>query len=243
MKRLFDITISLFAIILSSPILIPTIIAIWFQDFSSPFYFANRVGKDNKQFKMIKLRSMIVNAEKSGVDSTSANDDRITKIGKIVRKFKLDELPQFWNVLLGQMTIVGPRPNVKRETDLYTNLERQILFFTPGITDIASIVFSDEAEILAPHNDPDIAYNQLIRPRKSQLILFYINNRNFLFDIKIIFLTAVAIFDKKLALKLLVRSLRKINNSEKIIDIVRRDKPLTPCPPPGSKQIVVNRDK
>ena len=115
MKRLFDITISLFAIILSSPILIPTIIAIWLQDFSSPFYFANRVGKDNKQFKMIKLRSMIVNAEKSGVDSTSANDDRITKIGKIVRKFKLDELPQFWNVLIGQMSIVGPRPNVKRK--------------------------------------------------------------------------------------------------------------------------------
>ncbi len=243
MKRLFDIAISLIAIILSSPILIPTIIAIWLEDFSSPFYFANRVGKNNKPFKMIKLRSMIVNAEKSGVDSTSANDDRITKIGKIVRKLKLDELPQFWNVLLGQMTVVGPRPNVKRETDLYTDVEQKILSHTPGITDIASIVFSDESEILAPYSDPDIAYNQLIRPRKSELILFYIENKNFLFDFKIIFLTALAIINKKLSLKLLIRSLRKINNSEGIIDIVRREKPLTPCPPPGSNQIVVNRNK
>ena len=242
MKRLFDITVSIIALIFSLPILLPAVFLIWLQDFHSPFYFANRVGKNNKLFKMIKLRSMIVNADKSGVDSTSANDDRITSIGKIVRKFKLDELPQFWNVFLGQMTIVGPRPNVKRETDLYTDVERKILGFTPGITDIASIVFSDEAEILAPYDDPDIAYNQLIRPRKSELCLFYIENRNFLFDLKIIIFTAIAIINKELSLRLLIRLLRKMDNFYKISDIVRRDKPLYPCPPPGSKDIVINRD-
>ena len=242
MKRLFDISISITAIILSAPLLIPSILAIWLQDFHSPFYFAKRVGKNNKQFKMIKLRSMIVNAEKSGVDSTSAQDKRITNIGKIIRKLKLDELPQFWNVLLGQMTIVGPRPNVKRETDLYTDVEKKILTVSPGITDIASIVFSDESQILAPYDDPDIAYNQLIRPKKSELILFYIKNKNFLFDLKLIFFTAIAIINKKLSLRLLSKSLRKIDDSSKIIDIVKRDKPLLPCPPPGSNSIVVNRD-
>ena len=242
MKRLFDIVISIVALVITSPILIPIIIAIWLQDFHSPFYLGNRIGKNNSQFKMVKLRSMIVNADKSGVDSTSSDDNRITNIGKLVRKFKLDELPQFWNVLVGQMTIVGPRPNVKRETDLYTSVERRILDFTPGITDIASIVFSDESEIIAPYDDPDIAYNQLIRPRKNHLALFYIDNRTFLFDIKIIFLTVIAIINKELSLKLLIRYVRKIHNSEKIIDLIRREKPLTPSPPPGSENIVISRE-
>ena len=127
---------------------------------------------------MIKLRSMIVNAEKSKVDSTSSNDPRITKIGKIIRKLKLDELSQLFNVFIGEMSLVGPRPNVKRETDLYTEVEKNLLRVKPGITDFASIIFSDESEILKNVDDPNISYNQLIRPWKSRLGLFYIKKQS-----------------------------------------------------------------
>ena len=111
---------------------------------------------------------MIINADSSGVDSTSATDSRITSIGHVIRRFKLDELTQLWNVFLGDMSLVGPRPNVRKETDLYTIPEKLLLTVRPGITDISSIIFSDEGDILANKKDPDLAYNQLIRPWKSR---------------------------------------------------------------------------
>ena len=170
-----------------APILIPVIILIWIQDFKNPFYIAPRVGLNGKLFKMIKLRSMIINADSSGVDSTSNNDTRITIVGKFIRKFKLDELSQIYNVLIGDMSFVGPRPNVKNETDLYTNEEKVLITVKPGITDFSSIVFSDEGEILSNSVDPNIDYNQLIRPGKSMLGIFYVNNNNLILDIKLIF--------------------------------------------------------
>ena len=127
---------------------------------------------------MIKIRSMKVNADLSGVDSTANDDSRITLVGKIIRKFKIDELAQLINVFLGQMSFVGPRPNVERETSLYTTEEKKLLNLKPGITDISSIVFSDEGDILEGRDDPDITYNQLIRPGKSKLGIFYIENSN-----------------------------------------------------------------
>lgn len=190
---------------------------------------------------MVKLRSMIVNADSSGVDSTSANDERITKIGYVIRKFKLDELSQLWNVLLGDMSIVGPRPNVKKETDLYTKVEENLLDVKPGITDISSIVFSDEGDILANKLDPDIAYNQLIRPWKSRLGLIYIKNQSFILDLQLIFLTIIAIFSRKLALRNIVRILIKLKVDEEIIEISKRKKNLYPFPPPGTDIIVENR--
>ena len=146
---------------------------------------------------------MIVNAESSGVDSTSSNDSRITKLGSYLRKFKLDEIPQLINVLFGQMSLVGPRPNVKRETDMYTNEEKLILNIRPGITDF-SIVFSDEGEILKGSKDPDLDYNKLIRPWKSRLAIFYIKNSTILIDIKIIYITVYSLFSikKRLYLRL-----------------------------------------
>ena len=169
MKRLLDFTLSLVGLIICSPILIPIIFAVWVQDWRSPFYIAQRVGKGEKLFKMVKLRSMILNADKSGVDSTSSTDSRITGVGRFIRRYKLDELSQIWTVLIGEMSLVGPRPNLKRETDLYTTEEKKLLLVKPGITDFSSIVFSDEGEILKDQPDPDIAYNQLIRPWKSKL--------------------------------------------------------------------------
>jgi lipopolysaccharide/colanic/teichoic acid biosynthesis glycosyltransferase len=242
MKRIFDFFLAFIGLILSSPILIPVIFLVWIQDWHSPFYIAPRVGKDEKPFRMLKLRSMIVNADKSGVDSTSSNDKRITGVGKFIRKYKLDELSQLWNVLIGDMSLVGPRPNVKRETDLYTTEEKKLLTVRPGITDFSSIVFSDEGDILKDQSDPDIAYNQLIRPGKSMLGIFYIEKRRFVIDIKLIYLTVIAIIDKEKALSSLVLILKKLGATDLLIAIASRKQNLYPMPPPGAKNIVTNRE-
>jgi lipopolysaccharide/colanic/teichoic acid biosynthesis glycosyltransferase len=242
MKRIIDFIFSLIGLVLASPILLPTIFLVWIQDWHSPFYIAPRVGKNERLFKMLKLRSMIVNADKSGVDSTSSNDKRITGVGRFIRKYKLDELSQLWNVLIGDMSLVGPRPNVKRETDLYTIEEKKLLSVRPGITDFSSIVFSDEGEILKDKVDPDIAYNQLIRPGKSMLGIFYIDNRNIILDLKLIFLTVVAIISKENALRGLVSILKSLNADANLIKIAARQNELVPMPPPGSVNIVTNRE-
>jgi len=208
----------------------------------SPFYVAERVGKNFKPFKMVKLRSMIQNADTSGVDSTSVNDMRITPIGQFIRRYKLDELTQLWNVFLGDMSLVGPRPNVKRETDLYTLEERRLLSYKPGITDFASIVFSDEGEILSDQKDPDLAYNQLIRPGKSRLGLFYLEVASLRTDIALLFLTVVAVLSRQKALAMNAGYLRLIKAPESLVKIAVRDSPLTPTPPPGSDSIVSSRD-
>lgn len=191
---------------------------------------------------MLKLRSMVINADKSGVDSTGANDKRITWIGHFIRRYKLDELSQLWNVLVGDMSLVGPRPNVKRETDLYTPVERKLLSVKPGITDFASIVFSDEGDILKEQLDPDIAYNQLIRPGKNMLGLFYIENRTYLIDIKLCFLTAVAIVSRNMALAGVQNILQALGSPQELLRVASRSEPLVPMPPPGGEKIVTSRD-
>lgn len=192
---------------------------------------------------MVKLRSMVINADTTGVDSTSNDDNRITPIGHFIRRLKLDELIQLWNVLLGDMSLVGPRPNVKRETDLYTHQEKRLLSVKPGITDFSSIVFSDEGKILEEKTDPDLAYNQLIRPWKSRLGLVYIDNSSLMLDIKLIIYTVVAIISRKRALGLIQIELTKIGASEEILKASARDKTLVPHPPPGSSEVVSTRSK
>ena len=241
LKRGVDILLSLLGLILASPILIPVMFLVWKQDRHSPFYVAERMGKNEKPFKMVKLRSMIKNADAQGIDSTSATDMRITPVGHFIRSYKLDELTQLWNVLKGDMSLVGPRPNVKRETDLYTSQEKVLLSVKPGITDFASIVFSDEGEILADKAEPDIAYNQLIRPGKSRLGLFYIQKKNLLVDLSLILFTALAIVSKQRALKAVAGLLKILRAPQELLDIASREKPLTPQPPPGSTQVVTSR--
>ena len=242
LKRLFDIFFSFILLIIFSPIITIFSFLIWNQDKKSPFYIAERVGKNEKLFKMVKFRSMVINADKSGVDSTSDNDERITPLGQLIRKYKIDELPNFINILKGDMSFVGPRPNVKRETDLYTDVEKSLLTVRPGITDFASIIFSDEGEILKDSVVPDLDYNQLIRPWKSRLGLFYINKRNLLLDIRLIIFTAIAIFSKKKSLTLVNKLLFKYKCDEKTLVVSKREKPLTPFPPPGSNEIVSTRN-
>ena len=242
MKRLFDIFVSSLGLIVASPILIVVIFIIWIQDFNSPFYIASRVGKNGRLFKMVKLRSMIVNADSTGVDSTASNDRRITSVGHFVRRFKLDEFTQLLNVLLGDMSLVGPRPNVKRETDLYTMVEKKLLSVKPGITDFASIVFADEGNILMHQSDPDISYHHLIRPGKSQLGLFYIKKSSFFVDIALIVITIIGFVSRKASLYGLTLVLKQLNASDELCAIASRSKPLKPSPPPGATKIVTSRD-
>ena len=242
LKRLFDLIASGIGLVVASPVLLPVMFLVWWQDRHSPFYIAPREGKNDQQFMMVKLRSMVINADKSGVDSTSSHDNRITAVGQFIRRYKLDELTQLWNVFKGDMSLVGPRPNVKRETDLYTPVERKLLEVKPGITDIASIVFSDEGDILKDQPDPDIAYNQLIRPGKSILGLLYIENQSLWLDIKLCFLTVVAVLSREKALSGVQKILRDINAPQDVIQLAERKQPLTPRPPPGGDRIVTSRD-
>ncbi len=235
---MFDIIVSFFGLLFISPILLIFMYLVYRQDKHSPFYIAPRVGRNGTMFKMVKLRSMSINADKSGVDSTSLDDVRITTVGHKIRKYKLDEFTQLWNVLIGDMSLVGPRPNVKRDTDLYTHVERKLLSIRPGITDFSSIVFSDEGEILEGKNDPDLSYNQLIRPWKSRLGLVYIENHSILLDLKLIFYTAVSIISKQRALDWVVIQLKRMDIDKDVVNISKREVNLYPFPPPGLDHIV-----
>lgn len=241
MKRLLDILASVMGLLVLGPVLLMVMFLIWRHDRYSPFYIAPRVGKDEKMFNMVKLRSMIVDADKSCVDSTSANDCRITPIGHFVRRYKLDEFTQLWNVLKGDMSIVGPRPNVKRETDLYSAEEKKLLFVAPGITDLASIVFSDENEILKDSSDPNIDYNQLIRPWKSRLGLIYVERQSFLLDCHLIWLTVLAMINRECVLTGVHRILIHLGAPEDVIQTAQRQAPLVPTSPPGMNCIVSHR--
>ena len=241
MKRLFDILFSIIGLIITSPIMILALFLVWNYDKSNPFYIAKRVGLKGSQFKMIKIRTMILGADSNGVDSTSANDPRITRVGSFIRKYKLDEIPQLINIFLGQMSFVGPRPSVKRDVDLYTQEELKLLLIKPGLTDFASIVFSDESNILANVDDPDISYHQLIRPYKSMLGLFYLSKNNLIIDIFLIFITIISIISRKSALNLVCFLLRIVGASKELIYIASRKNILAPKAPPGSDVITQSR--
>jgi len=240
-KRLVDIIVSLLGLIVASPVLIPVMIAVWLQNFHSPFYIASRIGKGGELFRMVKPRSMVVNADKSGVDSTGAGDRRITGVGRFIRRYKLDELSQLWNVLIGDMSLVGPRPQVERDVALYTKEEQRLLSVKPGITDISSIVFADEGDILKDKSDPDLAYNQLIRPWKSRLGLFYIDHQSFFLDLRLIYLTALTIVSRERALNEIHGLLVGLAANEQLIQVAQRQNELIPFPPPGATEIVTSR--
>jgi len=224
-----------------SPVLLFFMLLIWMQDHHAPFYVAPRAVRSEKPFRMIKLRSMVAGADKSGVDSTSSRDERITWVGRLIRRYKLDEFSQLINVFLGDMSLVGPRPNVMREVALYTDEEKHLLDVRPGITDLASIVFSDEGDILAGSQDPDLKYNQIIRPWKSRLGLLYIEKHTLWLDLYIIILTVISILSRSLALKGVQSILKSLGADEKLLRVARRHEPLQPYPPPGAAQIVQSR--
>jgi len=192
-KRFFDISAATLGLVFLGPFLLWIAWLIRREDGGPFFYRGERVGLHGSPFRIYKFRTMVVDAEKLGASSTSDDDPRITKVGKALRKYKLDELPQLINVLVGNMSIVGPRPEVKCYTDMYTQEEKAILTVRPGITDWASIWNADEGAALAGMADPEKAYEELIRPTKLKLQLKYVYEKSFLTDLKIILLTLLAV--------------------------------------------------
>ncbi len=236
-KKIFKNIIDLiFAFVLVFPITLiclPLSLFIFLEDYRNPIFSAERVGYRAVSFKLFKLRSMIKNASEFKTNSTKENDFRITKIGKIIRKYKLDELTQIINVINGSMSFVGPRPNTFREgVELYTKSEMGLLSVKPGITDLASIVFSDEAKILSKSKDPDKDYNLIIRPWKSRLGLLYIKNCSLSLDLLILVLTPLAIFKKDLALNIICKKLKQFKASEELIKVCSRKEKIKLISPP-----------
>ncbi|MCQ2306418.1 MAG: sugar transferase [Bacteroidales bacterium] len=189
MKRLFDIIASSFGLIILSPLFL--VLAIWIKlDSKGPvFYRQVRVGKDNKDFRIFKFRSMRVGSDKGSLVTVGGRDPRVTRSGYFIRKFKLDEFPQLINVLIGDMSLVGPRPEVRHYVDYWTPEQMHVLDVRPGITDPASVKFRNENELLGQAEDPEKYYIGVVMQEKIKLYLEYVNNHSFWGDVKLIFQT------------------------------------------------------
>ncbi len=195
LKRVVDIFFSLLGIIFLSPFFIFISFFIFTTSKGGIFFIQLRVGKNNKDFKLFKFRTMFLNSDSKGLLTIGGKDKRITKVGYYLRKNKLDELPQLLNVLNGSMSLVGPRPEVRKYVNLYNSEQKSILDVKPGITDFASIMFYNENEILINSVDPEQTYINEIMPIKLELNKQYINQMSFMTDLKIIFKTFIKLFN------------------------------------------------
>lgn len=232
-KRAFDILFSIAALLMLSPILAVACLLIWARDGHSPLYRGMRVGRGGRDFRIVKLRTMVADGERLGGTSTALSDLRLTPLGLSLRRSKLDELPQFWNVLVGEMSVVGPRPNMRAGgVDHYTAEEQRLLGVRPGITDLASIVFADEGDILSGSDDPDALYDAVIRPWKNRLGLLYVERRNMALDLRLIGLTALSLISRRSALKRLNAILANWNADIELQRICSRRGPLPAGAPP-----------
>ncbi len=195
-KRFFDILLSLCVIIVGLPLAAVIAVLIVVDSKGPVFYRQVRVGRNNKDFRLLKFRTMRTGADKSGLLTVGNDDNRITGVGKFLRKYKIDEFPQFVNILVGDMSIVGPRPEVRKYVDMYSERQMRVLSVRPGLTDYASIKYVDENALLSASGDPESTYVNKIMPDKLELNLKYIDNLSILEDVKIIFQTIIAIFKK-----------------------------------------------
>lgn len=189
MKRLFDIVASFIGLLLLSPFLLIIALCVGLSSPGGVFYRQVRVGRYGKDFRLWKFRTMRPDSDKKGLLTVGGRDPRVTRVGYVLRKYKLDELPQLLNVLSGDMSVVGPRPEVRKYVELYTPEQRKVLDVRPGITDYASIEYSDENELLAKSNDPEKTYIEEVMPAKLKLNEKYIAEKSFATDLKIIFRT------------------------------------------------------
>lgn len=192
-KRAMDILLSACALAVLWPLLLLIALAVVIDDPGPVFYRQVRIGRDGKPFRIFKFRSMVTDADKKGLAITVGRDNRITRVGAILRKTKLDELAQLLNVLCGQMSFVGPRPEVERYVKLYTPYQWQVLLVRPGITDYASIAYRNENDLLADADDPEKMYIEQIMPDKIELNMKYLREISPLADIRLIFKTIIAV--------------------------------------------------
>ena len=192
-KRLFDVTAASIGLLFLSPLFV--VVSLWIKlDSRGPvFYKQIRVGRNNKDFKLFKFRSMRPDSDKLGLITVGGHDPRVTRSGYFIRKYKLDEFPQLINVVKGDMSLVGPRPEVRKYVSMYSPEQMKVLSVRPGITDPASIAYRNENEILEGKDNPDDYYVNVIMPDKLRINLEYVNNRSFLKDLKVIFATFKAI--------------------------------------------------
>ena len=188
-----DIVLSACALAVLWPLLLLIALAIWIDDPGPVFYRQVRVGRNGKTFRIFKFRSMVMDADKKGLAITVGRDSRITRVGTVLRKTKLDELAQLLNVLFGQMSFVGPRPEVPKYVELYTPYQRQVLLVRPGITDYASIAYRNENDLLAGAPNPEAMYIEQIMPDKIELNMKYLREISPLADIRLILKTIVAV--------------------------------------------------
>lgn len=186
LKRLFDIICSLVGIIFLFPVFVIIVLAIVINSGFPIFYFQTRVGKSNRDFKLFKFRTMHTDADKKGLLTVGGRDPRVTPVGYYLRKFKLDELPQLFNVLFGSMSLVGPRPEVRKYVDMYNEEQKRVLEVKPGITDYASLEYINENELLAKSENPEQTYINEIMPAKLKLNMRYIEETGLLTDLTII---------------------------------------------------------
>ena len=193
LKRLMDVVISGCALLVLWPLLLLIALAIKIDDPGPVFYRQVRVGRNGKEFRIFKFRTMVVDADKKGLQITVGRDSRVTHVGAFLRKTKLDELAQLLNVLTGEMSFVGPRPEVPKYVDLYTPYQRQVLLVRPGITDYASIAYRNENDLLAGAEDPERMYIDVIMPDKIELNMKYLREISPAADIRLIFGTILAV--------------------------------------------------
>lgn len=197
MKRTLDIIVSVVTLVILSPLFLCISLTVLVTMGWPIFFHQTRIGKDSKAFKIIKFRTMVKKADKLGLPITAGGDLRITPVGRFLRKTKLDELPQFLNVLWGHMSLVGPRPEVPRYVRMYSRKQMRVLSVKPGLTDPATIAFRNEESILARYDDPEKAYVEEIMPEKLKLNLAYIEKASFFGDVTLLFRTFVKLFDRR----------------------------------------------
>ncbi len=237
-KAVLDRVASFAALVVLSPLILSAATAIWLQDFRNPIYVSRRVGRGGRLFRLYKIRTMRTGADRAGPMTTSADDPRVIRFGAFIRRVKIDELPQFLNVLIGDMSLVGPRPQILAEVETYTDEERRLLSVRPGLTDYSSVVFSDLGEIVRAARDPHLAYQQLVRPWKSRLGLFYVGNPSLVADLGILIATAAAIVSHRAGVRMVVRLLKAQRAPAALVEAARRKAPLEPTPPPGADGII-----
>lgn len=188
-KRAFDVFFALLGLVILSPVFVITAFAVGVTSKGGVFYKQKRVGRDNKDFIIYKFRSMCVNADKNSLITIGNRDNRVTKIGFFIRKYKIDELPQLFNVLIGDMSFVGPRPEVRYYVNMYSDSQKKVLNVRPGITDPASIAYRNENELLSSQDNPEKYYIDVIMPDKLRINLEYIASRSLFTDLKTILRT------------------------------------------------------
>jgi len=193
MKRLLDLALTVTALLVLSPVLLLVALLVVLDSKGPAIYKQQRIGKNGKPFWLYKFRTMKTHSDKQGLLTVGERDPRITRLGYSLRKLKLDELPQLWNVLVGDMSIVGPRPEVAKYVNMYNDRQRKVLDVRPGLTDPASLEYFEENKIIASFDHPEEAYIQIVMPRKLELNLEYLERRNFFTDLFIMVRTLMRV--------------------------------------------------